>query len=138
MAGSRRQGRQAALQMLYQLELSGVAPARVCALYWQHFPNDDPTDVAFADTLVEGFASNQSRVDQLIGEASHHWRLERMSHVDRNVLRVAVTELLCRDDVPAKVTLNEAVELAKRFGSEGSASFVNGVLDKIATDLGQM
>ena len=68
---------------------------------------------------------------------SQHWRLERMGKVDRNILRLATRELIALADVPRRVTLNEAVELAKRYGSEGSAGFVNGILDRIAADLGK-
>jgi N utilization substance protein B len=91
----------------------------------------------FATTLVEGFAARAEDVDAVIRKVSEHWRLERMPRVDRNILRLGTYELMYMRDVPRRVTLNEAVELAKRYGSEGSAGFVNGVLDRIATDLGK-
>ena len=76
-------------------------------------------------------------IDKLIEEHSHNWRLDRMARVDRSVLRVAVYELRFRDDIPKKVTLNEAVELGKRFGTEESSAFINGVLDRIALAVGK-
>jgi len=89
----------------------------------------------FANQLVQGYADNAELIDRTIRNVSQHWRLERMARVDRNILRLGTYELMYLGDVPRRVTLNEAVELAKRFGSEGSAGFVNGVLDRIATDL---
>jgi len=90
---------------------------------------------AFADTLVRGFGERQEEIDATIRAVSHHWRLERMTRVDRNILRLATCELMLMPDVPRRVTLNESIELAKRFGTETSAAFVNGVLDRIASDL---
>ena len=95
---------------------------------------DDETR-AFAETLVRGYGERQEEVDATIRSVSHHWRLERMTRVDRNILRLATCELMLMPDVPRRVTLNEAIELAKLFGSEGSAGFVNGVLDRIASEL---
>jgi N utilization substance protein B len=87
--------------------------------------------------LVRGCAAQLEAIDTKIRDVSRHWRLERMARVDRNVMRLAVFELMGMPDVPRRVTLNEAVELAKRYGDENSASFVNGVLDKIASELGK-
>lgn len=138
--GVRRKGREAALQMLYQMDVSGASADEAIRLFWASLGDDDETKEElegrdFANEIVRGFASDQARVDELIKQASHHWRLERMGRVDRNVLRLGVWELLALADVPRRVTLNEAVELAKRFGAEGSSSFVNGVLDRIAGEL---
>ncbi len=134
--GSRRRGREAALQMLYQIDLSGVSGEQAIAQYWQHLGANREGE-AFANKLVRGWAADRERIDAIIREVSQHWRLERMARVDRNSLRLATFELIALEDVPRRVTLNEAVELAKRFGSEGSAGFVNGVLDRIASDLGK-
>jgi len=134
--GSRRKGREAALQMLYQMDVSGVGAEDALRLYWTHLgTNREGED--FANLLVRGYEDAQAAIDELIREVSHHWRLERMARVDRNILRLACFELLRLKDVPRRVTLNEAVELAKRFGSEGSPGFVNGVLDRIASDMGK-
>jgi N utilization substance protein B len=135
--GSRRRAREAAVQMLYQLDVSGEDVERAIEVYWQYLGpgGDDATELA--NQLVRGCTASCSTIDDRIREASKHWRLERMARVDRNVLRLAIFELLERPDVPRKVTLNEAVELAKRYGDENSPAFVNGLLDRIATDIGK-
>lgn len=134
--GSRREGREAALQMLYQMDLSGVGAEDAVRLYWTHLAESQEGQ-DLADRIVRGYGADPERVDGVIRAVSHHWRLERMSRVDRNILRCAAWELFELPDVPRRVTLNEAVELAKRFGSEGSPGFVNGVLDRIATEAGK-
>ena len=134
--GSRRKGRESALQILYQIDTSGTSAEQALALYFAHLSSSEEGE-EFATELVRLFDRDHDRIDGLIRDVSHHWRLERMTRVDRNILRLGVTELLHCPDVPRRVTLNEAVELAKRFGSEGSAGFVNGVLDRVATDLGK-
>ena len=137
--GSRRKGREAALRILYFMDVAEVSGTQAIKHYWGHLAEDGdpPEEREFADQIVLGYADHQDDVDGCIRSSSHHWRLERMPIVDRNVLRVAIVELQRMDDIPKRVTLNEAVELAKRFGSEGSGAFVNGVLDRIATELGK-
>jgi N utilization substance protein B len=137
--GSRRKGREAALRILYFMDVSGVSEAQAVKHYWGHLAEaPEPFDEQdFANEIVRTYAKHQAEIDGLIRSSSHHWRLERMPIVDRNVLRVAIVELQRMTDIPKRVTLNEAVELAKRFGSEGSGAFVNGVLDRIATELGK-
>lgn len=121
------------------MDVSGVSAVQATRHYWGHL--DDTREHAdgreFAENIVEGYARDVAGVDDLIRSSSHHWRLERMPLVDRNVLRVAIVELRDMQDIPKRVTLNEAVELAKRFGAEGSGAFVNGVLDRIASELGK-
>ena len=121
------------------MDVSSVSGTQAIKSYWGHLTGEDePSEGAdFANQLVRAYADHEDEVNGLIRSASHHWRLERMPIVDRNVLRVAIVELREMNDIPKRVTLNEAVELAKRFGSEGSGSFVNGVLDRIATELGK-
>ncbi|MCA9602787.1 MAG: transcription antitermination factor NusB [Polyangiales bacterium] len=134
--GSRRKGREAALQVLYELESTEFSAEQALKYHFENFaPNHEGEE--FARTLVIGCAAELPQIDETIRGVSEHWRLERMSRVDRNILRVATYELLRLEEVPRRVTLNEAVELAKRFGSEGSAGFVNGVLDRIAANLGK-
>lgn len=136
--GARRKGREAALQMLYQMDASEVGGLDALRLYFGHLREGEGAineeEERFARELVTGFESKRADVDERIRAVSHHWRLERMTRVDRNILRLATIELML-EEVPVRVTLNEAVELAKRFGSEGSAGFVNGILDRIASDL---
>lgn len=122
--------------MLYQIDTSGVSAEQALQSYWTHLSSSREGE-DFATGLVRGWAADRERIDGVIREVSQHWRLERMARVDRNILRLATYELMALDDVPRRVTLNEAVELAKRFGSEGSPGFVNGVLDRIASDLGK-
>ena len=134
--GARRSGREAALQMLFQLEASGERASRVIELFWRSF-EADPEGRPYADELVSGLETRLADVDKLITAASNNWRLERMSRVDRNLLRMSTWELLAKKDVPRAVVIDEAVELAKSYGTEDSSAFVNGVLDRIANDLGR-
>lgn len=131
--GSRSRARERALQALYQVDLAKADP--VDALANANKAEDAPLDKegqAFAEELVRGVCEHTAELDQKIEATSHHWRVERMAKVDRNVLRLAVFELVHMPATPRKVVLNEAVELAKTFGSEESGAFVNGILDKIA------
>ena len=136
MAGTRRRGREAALQILYQMDSTGVPAAEAAGLFWDHLtPGDgglDADGTAFANELVLGIGRETEKVDAAIKSASEHWRLERMPRVDRNILRVAAYEILFIAEIPRRVTINEAIELAKRYGDAGSPAFVNGVLDRIA------
>ena len=97
----------------------------------------DPSEVEFAETLIEGVSSRLEHVDQQIEQASVNWRLSRMPLVDRNILRIATYELLMSKDVPASVSINEAVELAKAYGDKDSRAFVNGILDRVAQQTGR-
>lgn len=122
--------------MLFQLEASSASPDQVIELFWRSF-EADPEGRSYADAIVRGVAETLPKLDEKIGAASKNWRLERMSRVDRNLLRLGTWELMFRDDVPRAVVIDEAVELAKSFGTDDSSSFVNGVLDRVATDLGR-
>jgi N utilization substance protein B len=122
--------------MLFQIEGSGVSADDAIALFWRAF-EAEPEGRAYADDAVRGISQDLAKVDALITAASANWRLERMARVDRNVLRLGAWELLRRTDVPRAVILDEAVELAKSFGTDESSAFVNGVLDKIAEDVGR-
>lgn len=135
--GARTSGRESALQMLFAAEASGGSPERVITTYWRETPGD-PEGRPYADAAVRGVLGDLAGVDEVIRKASTNWRLERMARVDRNVLRLGAWELLKNPEVPRAVILDEAVELAKRFGSEDSGAFVNGVLDRIAEDLGRI
>ena len=135
--GARRSGREAALQMLFQLEGSGVSADQAIDLFWRTYEDADPEGKAYADTIIRGVADNLDGIDKKIATASQNWRLERMSRVDRNLLRLGTWELMFRSDVPRAVILDEAVELAKSFGTDESSGFVNGVLDRIAENIGR-
>lgn len=133
--GARRQARENALQMLYQIEMSGQDLSDVVDGFWGRQQNIEPEVKEFADRLVAGVVEQRDSIDQFIVKHSTHWKLSRMSAVDKNILRLAVFELKNCEDIPLKVSLNEAIEIAKKFGTEESSSFINGVLDKIAKEL---
>ncbi|HZA14596.1 MAG TPA: transcription antitermination factor NusB [Myxococcaceae bacterium] len=139
--GARRTARERALQALYQLDMSGGSPADALAAAWesvaQETPPPEPDAVQFARELVDGVVSNLRAIDALIEQHSHNWRIDRMDRIDRSVLRLAIFELKYRLDIPRKVTLNEAVELGKTFGTEASSAFINGLLDRVALALGK-
>jgi transcription antitermination protein NusB len=138
--GERRIARELALQALYKLDMLGESAAGALGGFWEHFV---PESIArggdserFARELVAGVDAHRARIDELIGAAAEHWQLPRLSRVDLNVLRLATFELLGRPEIPAAVTIDEAIEVARRYGSEDSPRFVNGVLDHIAGVLG--
>ena len=134
--GARSTAREAALQMLFALDASGAPADAVISDYWRETPGD-AEGRGYADELVRGIARDLEATDTRIRTASRNWRLERMTRVDRNVLRLGAWELEHRLDIPRAVILDEAVEIAKRYGTEESSSFVNGVLDRIADDCGR-
>jgi len=135
--GSRRRSRECALQVLYQIDANDEGGIEQALLsYWASF--DGPDDARpFAEELVRGSYRQRAEIDVMISQAATNWRIERMGRVDRNILRAAVYEMLSYPDIPPRVTINEAVELAKRFGSEDTPRFVNGVLDAIRQKLGR-
>jgi len=126
----RRRAREVALQVLYQLDIHRGETSEVLDLYWDHF-EPSPRSREFCQRLVEGVCRHQNQIDALIEENSENWALKRMAVVDRNILRLATFELLKCPDIPFKATLNEAVELAKKFGTDDSGAFINGILDRI-------
>ena len=130
----RRRSREMAVKILYQADLSGVSITEAFQIFCEHFGGSEASKL-FAKELLDGIHAHLDQIDSLISQFSEHWRLDRMSMVDRNVLRLAIYELLCRPDIPAKVSINEAVELGKKFGTEDSGAFVNGILDRIRLDL---
>jgi N utilization substance protein B len=138
-AGSRRTGRAYALQLLYARDGDPSTDVAGFAASWaEAFDLEiDATAQAFAKDLVAAASTHAARIDELIAAASKNWRIDRMSRVDRNILRLGACELVAFRDVPVKVVINEAVELAKRFGTAESSAFVNGVLDRIATAVGR-
>jgi len=128
---TRRKGRELALQALYQIEITGDPSVAAVELFLQHFEGNTKAK-EFARRLVSGTVSQRAEVDRLIDQATENWKNERLAKVDFVLLRMAAYELVCCADIPTAVTLDEAIEIAKRFGSEDSAGFINGVLDRIA------
>jgi len=128
--GTRRRGREILLQLLYQVDFTSVTPETALQVYESNFTKKkDSWD--FAVEMLKGIIEKLDEIDALIERQSENWKLGRMAVIDRNILRLAVYELLYRDDIPSKATLNEAIELGKKFGSEESGAFINGILDKI-------
>ena len=126
----RTRGREIALQVLYQLEQNpGQGPDEISQFIRRRLR--EPGLCAFADSLVAGVREHQPRIDALISEVAENWRLDRMAAIDRNILRLGAFELLYCQDVPTKVAINEALELAKRYSTAQSSRFVNGILDRL-------
>jgi len=162
--GQRRRSREVALQVLYQLDMTGVSPEEGISLYYDHFALNKEADPEtgeeytlpppdgslkpwsqetlraarpFAELLVQGVCLHRDEIDGWIGSASENWRLDRMSVVDRNILRIAIYEMSYCEDIPPKVSINEAIDLAKRFSGQDSGPFINGVLDQVLAAMGK-
>jgi len=134
--GSRTKSRELALQMLFQWEVGQHPPANVL-LTFMRGRNLAPDVDSFARSLFEGTVSEVDALDRTIAEHAKNWRTERMGAIDRNILRMALYEMLHHPETPGAVVINEALELARRFASEDSVEFVNGVLDGIWKSLPQ-
>ncbi len=130
MAGIRRQARMVALQTLYEYDITHHTPSEVLQRHAEE-RNLHPEVVAYANELVQGTCDHLADIDAHIQSAAREWPLQQMARIDKSVLRLAIYEILFNNTVPAKAAINEAVELAKRFGSETSGRFVNGVLGTI-------
>lgn len=125
-----RKARESALRMLFQWEMAHDAPERVKEVYWENAKTDLSVQDA-ANHLFDQVLAQQERIDELIRKNAEHWSLERMSAVDRNILRVAVSEFLRPTGLSAAIIINEAVEIARRYSSDDSGNFINGMLDAI-------
>ena len=134
--GRRRQARELALQLLYELDLRGEAdPGEALEEFWRR-QGELPDEVrSFAEALVRGTKAHQEKIDELIGRFAERWDLDRMAVVDRNILRAGVFELLWAADAPPKVAINEALEIARKFSTEKSTRFINGLLDRVRREL---
>jgi transcription antitermination protein NusB len=129
----RRKARELALKMLYQMELNRDTIDTALEKYTKVFPYQDDI-VAYARFLLVGVRKEQEKLDDCIATASEHWKISRITYVDKNILRVAIYEMLYSPEVPPKVAIDEALELAKKFGAEESKDFVNGILDRVLRD----
>lgn len=127
----RRKARELCLQILFQCGLTDRAPWDVIPQFFKDYPQD-PDITEYAKELACGTWKHCEEIDGRISAASEHWKLSRMSEVDRNILRLAAYEMGYVDDVPREVSIDEAIEVAKRYGSEDSAAFINGVLDHLS------
>ena len=127
----RTKARECVLKILYALDITKEDPEKCIEIFWQSNEELEPQVRAFADTLVLGVSKNKELIDKVITEHATNWELKRMAVIDRNILRFATHELLFMDDIPPKVAINEAIDIAKKYGDKDSGKFVNGILDKI-------
>ena len=133
--GPRRKAREYALQMLFQWDITHDAIDQVAAAFFQEQPEEPPAVVEFARQLVRGAVEHVEEIDELIRRHAEHWRLDRMATVDRNLLRLATQEFLYDKETPKTVVINEAIEIARRFSTQESPQFINGILDSIKKEL---
>jgi N utilization substance protein B len=127
----RSRGREVALQVLYQIEQNQGMPATEVRQFINRRLLGDRKLVEFTEGLIAGVREHQGRIDDMIKEVAENWRLDRMAAIDRNILRLGVFEVLLCPEIPAKVAINEALELAKRYSTAQSSRFVNGILDRV-------
>jgi len=134
---NRRKSREYALQILFQRDFTQGTPEVESKQDFWADKKEKQEIKEFAETIVSGTIENLSEIDSTIQKAAEHWDMKRMAAVDRNILRSAVYEILYRKDIPTAVTINEALEIAKKYSSAEAAPFINGLLDKIARDTGK-
>ncbi|USB34685.1 transcription antitermination factor NusB [Paenibacillus sp. YPG26] len=142
----RRLAREISVQSLYQMEMNDVEANEAVTMLLSEAGGENESEVELSDMgtpefvleLVNGVWEKKSEIDALLGDYLKGWQISRLSRVDRQVLRLAAYEMIYRDDAPAKVVVNEAIELAKHFGTAESGKFVNGVLGKMIQDLDQL
>ena len=128
--GTRRKAREKALQMLFQLDFHNDDAEIICSTFWTGNPVGQKVR-EFAEELVKGTCANRESIDRMISSTMENWTMNRLASVDKAILRLATYELIYMADIPSKVTINEAVEIAKNYGTEESGRFVNGILDRI-------
>ncbi len=132
--GKRRKARESTLQILFQLEFNDPQPEKVLNLFWEsRRASKEIKD--YSSWLVKGIISHKKKIDNIIQSVSEHWRISRMAVVDRNVLRIAVFELLFEENIASAIIINEAIEIAKKYSSMEAATFVNGILDAIRKEI---
>jgi len=129
---SRRKSREMALQILYQMDFVALSPQKAIELFCDHFASEN-LDCEFISRLVEGVLGHREEIDRIVSELSRRWRINRMCVTDRNIIRLAAFEILYCPDIPPKVSISEAVEIGKRFGTEESGAFINGILHALLT-----
>ena len=133
--GPRRKAREYALQMLFQWDITHDTIEQIATTFFQNLEQEAPAVVDFARRLVTGTVEHVEEIDVLIKRHAEHWRLDRMATVDRNLLRLATQEFLYDKETPKTVVINEAIEIARRFSSQESPQFINGILDSIKKEL---
>ena len=130
----RRKSRECALQVLFQLNITKQEAVKALSQFQEHFSSDGEAD-EFLKRLVLGVLEHRQELDRLIEQYSENWRLDRINIIERNVLRMALFELLYCEEIPPKVSINEAIDLGKRYGSGDSGGFINGILDRIQNEV---
>jgi len=131
--GLRRRAREIALQVLYQRELNSLEVEEALNLFRNNFEVWKGA-MDFSERLVKGVEEHQEDLDRVIEHYSSNWKVDRMAHVDRTILRIATYELLYCNDIPPRVAINEAIDIGKKYGSEDSGAFINGILDKVRSE----
>ena len=134
-AATRRKSRELAMQMLFQMDMGKQTPDQVRITFWKAADEVDSEVKGFAEDLFRASVAHLDRIDELITANSKHWRLERMPSVDRNLLRMAIGEMIAYKGTPFPIVINEALEIGRRFSAPESINFLNGMLDTIAREL---
>ena len=134
--GKRRSSRELALKFLYQFELNGGDLDEQIKLFLERNSSQEDVEV-FMKELVVSLIDKMEEIDEIIQKFSDHWILDRMTVIDRNILRMGACELLFNFSTPPKVVINEAIDIAKKYGNEDSPEFINGILDKVYNEIGQ-
>jgi N utilization substance protein B len=132
--GIRRRGREAAFQIMYGLEFSGLKPEEAIPIFFEQMGIPHPSR-EFVIRLVNGITENLETIDAILARHSHNWKIHRMNSVDKNILRVGIYELMFCPDIPTKVAINEAIELGKKYGTSESGAFINGIMDTVAKEV---
>lgn len=127
----RTKARECALKILYAIDITKDPERKCIDNFWESHPDIENDVKSFTEELVEGVAKNKDYIDQTISKYATNWQIQRMATIDRNILRMSTFELIFAEDIPPKVSINEAVEIAKKYGDRDSGKFVNGILDKI-------
>ncbi len=128
---NRTKARECTLKILYVVDIRKDSPEECARIFWENHPTIADEIKEFSDFLIKGTTKNRDFIDSVISKYATNWQIQRMPIIDRNILRLATFELLFDEDIPPKVSINEAIEMAKRYGDKDSGKFVNGVLDKI-------
>lgn len=129
---NRTKGRECALKILYAVDIRKDPKEECARIFWEGHSTTTEEVKNFATFLIDGVSAKRKRIDSVISKSATNWQIQRMATIDRNVLRLATFELLFADEIPPKVSINEAIEMAKKYGDKDSGKFVNGILDKIS------
>jgi len=133
--GKRRKARESTLQILFQIEFDSSSLEKIVNSYWENIAYSEEEIRSYSTWLIEGILSHKEEIDRIIQSVSEHWRVPRMAIIDRNILRIAVFELLYEKKVAPAIVINEAIEIAKKYSGEQAGTFVNGILDAIRKQL---